>query len=152
MATEKPVRHIRKGDWPVGWGGAARPLTHPPNSRHSKTHPPTHPLNHPPTQPPHPAHTRLSHPPMCPSIAATSSTSYCVMKDRDQPARPARAVRPTLWCKQGNRQVSRQQQTAADGSRRHQQTAAVESQAVWAQPSSRISLGVHSPHQGAVRT
>lgn len=33
---------------------------------------------------------------MCPSMAATSSTSYCVMKDNDQPARPARAVRPTL--------------------------------------------------------
>jgi hypothetical protein len=34
--------------------------------------------------------------PMWPSMALTSSTSYCVMNDTAQPARPARAVRPTL--------------------------------------------------------
>jgi hypothetical protein len=43
-------------------------------------------------------HTHTRHgAPMCPSIAATSSTSYCVTNDSAQPGRPARAVRPTLW-------------------------------------------------------
>eukprot|EP00879_Flechtneria_rotunda_P027742 GHRR01029732.1.p1 GENE.GHRR01029732.1~~GHRR01029732.1.p1 ORF type:complete len:140 (-),score=11.41 GHRR01029732.1:185-604(-) len=34
--------------------------------------------------------------PIWPSMALTSCTSYCVMKDTAQPERPARAVRPTL--------------------------------------------------------